>query len=203
MYMTQKICVFGTSIGWGAWDHELGGWVNRLRLDLEKDYHVFVYNCGVSGDTTDGMVKRLSLEAEVRSARSIIIAVGVNDSGKANGEYQVAPEDFKKNLHELIDQSCKLVEHVLLVTPTQIDDSKLQPVPWRTELTYDNDDVLRYAGIMKEVGDELGVRVIDNSELLSMEDLSEDGLHPNEKGHEKIGQAVKKVVVETITMDKV
>lgn len=200
--MAEHICVFGTSTAWGAWDHELGGWVNRLRLDIEKEYEAFIYNCGISGETTQDMLKRLRVEAEARKADVIVIAVGVNDSGKLNGEYWVEPSDFEKNLRVLIDQSSNLAEHILLATPTQINDSKLQPVPWRAELTYDNNDVIRYAEIIKEVGDELGVTVIDNSESLSIEDLDEDGLHPNEKGHEKIYQAVKRVVLDEIPMKK-
>lgn len=30
--MSKKICVFGASITWGAFDNEKGGWVNRLKL---------------------------------------------------------------------------------------------------------------------------------------------------------------------------
>jgi len=201
--MTQKICVFGTSIAWGAWDHEKGGWVTRLRLGLEQDYKVFVYNCGVSGDTTMGMLERLSIEAQVRHASAIIIAVGVNDSSKLNGEYKVSPEDFKKNLYKLVDQAREFTDRVIVVSPSQIDDSKLDPVPWHLELSFSNDDVLKYIDIMREVAEDLNLPFVDNTELLGVEDLDEDGLHPNPQGHEKIHRAVRMAVLEHIPIKKV
>ena len=57
------LCVFGDSITWGAWDVEKGGWVNRLRLFIDKEnLNYRVFNCGVGGDTTKELVARVSSE---------------------------------------------------------------------------------------------------------------------------------------------
>jgi lysophospholipase L1-like esterase len=55
----ETICVFGDSITWGAYDPERGGWVNRLRNDLEKK-EIESYNLGISGDTTADLLKRFN-----------------------------------------------------------------------------------------------------------------------------------------------
>ena len=54
----MMLLVFGDSITYGLNDDK-GGWVGRLRKELEKDNlanagHVenSVYNCGIRGDTT-------------------------------------------------------------------------------------------------------------------------------------------------------
>jgi len=55
------LLVFGTSTEYGAWDFKKQGWVNRLRIFLDKDVvpgkkFNLVYNMGVSGYTSkDGM----------------------------------------------------------------------------------------------------------------------------------------------------
>ena len=78
--MDQNICVFGDSVTWGAWDNK-GGWVSRLRAFIEsgnRDY--FVYNLGVSGDTTKELLGRFDIEAKARSPNIIIFQIGDNDS---------------------------------------------------------------------------------------------------------------------------
>src|SRR3989338_9313414 len=71
----NSICVFGDSTAWGAWDLEKGGWVNRLWFHVAKrkdDDYVEVYNCSVSGATTDTILERFESEAKIRSADALI-----------------------------------------------------------------------------------------------------------------------------------
>lgn len=98
----MSICVFGDSIVWGAWDKEMGGWVNRLRLSLEKKgFDGEVYNLGISGDTSDGLIKRFEAEAEVRDADVAIISIGVNDSATDDsGNLVISPQQFEQNLRD-------------------------------------------------------------------------------------------------------
>ena len=59
----MKILVFGDSIAYGANDYELGGWVNRLRLDFDKktDYEIEVFNLGRSGEISEEVLNRFDL----------------------------------------------------------------------------------------------------------------------------------------------
>ena len=72
----MNVLVFGDSIGLGLWD-ENGGWVGRLTeflvkksiaSDLDEDYEI--YNLGVSGDTTEGLVERFEFETRYRVGES-------------------------------------------------------------------------------------------------------------------------------------
>jgi len=77
--MEQTICIFGASSTWGAWDYEKAGWANRLRLFLDSENKdVFTYNLGVSGDTTNKLLKRFNVEAEARQPKIIIFSIGDN-----------------------------------------------------------------------------------------------------------------------------
>ena len=71
--MSKRICVFGASVTKGAWDTEMGGWVNRLRLDLEdfKKRKYSVYNLGISGDTTESLLERIDSECKARNSEII------------------------------------------------------------------------------------------------------------------------------------
>jgi lysophospholipase L1-like esterase len=82
--MTQ-ILVFGDSNTWGAWDREKGGWVNRLRLFLDREGDdVFLYNLGISDNTTQDVLGRFEFETKQRMKEDpdlvIIFDIGSNDS---------------------------------------------------------------------------------------------------------------------------
>jgi len=50
---------------------EKGGWVNRLWLDVakrEEDDYVEIYNCSVSGGTTDTILERFENGLTTRSS---------------------------------------------------------------------------------------------------------------------------------------
>ena len=84
-----EILVFGDSICYGAWDLE-GGWVQRLRkyLDMKNVVNLsnftLVYNLGVSGNSTEDLLKRFEFETnaylEEKKAKMILFSTGVNDS---------------------------------------------------------------------------------------------------------------------------
>ena len=78
----ESICIFGDSIVWGAADTEKQGWVNRLAIYCSNnlDYNCFIYNLGIPGETTTGLLKRLELESSARMPTKIVIAIGTNDA---------------------------------------------------------------------------------------------------------------------------
>ncbi len=67
----SQILIFGDSNTYGAWDPD-GGWVARLRKFADeknmegKDYFVLVYNLGIDGDDTSGVLKRIESETVAR-----------------------------------------------------------------------------------------------------------------------------------------
>ena len=66
--MQKRILIFGDSIVYGAWDSE-GGWVDRLKRDAHKLYFdtkgetkIQILNCGIGGETSRGLLKRVEQE---------------------------------------------------------------------------------------------------------------------------------------------
>lgn len=194
----KSICIFGDSTAWGAWDLEKGGWVNRLWFHVAKredDNYVEVYNCSVSGGTTDTILERFESEAKIRNADAIIFQTGGNDAAYEHtpGNYLVAPEKFKKNMEEIIRRAKKITNNIIFMDLKNCDESKTMPVPW-IDIYYTNKNIQKYSEIMKEVCQKNNVLFLD-LELLNNDDF-DDGLHPNANGHEKIFVQVKDFLIK-------
>ena len=123
--MTQ-ILLFGDSVAYGAWDLE-GGWAQRLRkwLDeivIKSDYEKYfiVYNLGIDGDTSEGLLKRFEQEAKPRISQEeetiFIFHIGGNDSlfNNKTKKHRVSPENYEKNIREIISVAKKYSKKIIL-----------------------------------------------------------------------------------------
>ena len=183
----NSICIFGDSTAWGAWDLEKGGWVNRLWFAVAKregDDYVEVYNCSISGGTTDTIIERFESEAKIRNADALIFQTGGNDASyDPKGNFMVSTEKFRSNLEEIIKRAKKITDNIIFMDLKNCDESKTMPVSW-IDIYYTNDNIKKYSKIMEDVCKENNVSFLDIKPLTN-EDF-EDGLHPNASGHEKI-----------------
>src|SRR5476651_375488 len=104
--MNTRILIFGDSITWGAVDEDGGGWAQRIKQYVDKKtltpgYASSVYVLGVSGDTTEDLLKRFNSEVQSRlddeSNLMIVFAIGTNDSyiEIKSQENQVSKETFR------------------------------------------------------------------------------------------------------------
>ena len=194
--------IFGASITYGAWDTEKGGWVQRLRSFIEEKNKMedIVYNLGVSGDTTNYLLERFESETKNRIEKGeptiFIFSIDLNDSAKFNeSRYLVEAEEFKKNLAHLTNLAKKYSEKVVFIGLTLVDEAKTVPVPWNKNVSYYNQDVIKYNEILKTFCQENKLLFIDIINTLKVEDL-EDGVHPNSKGHEQMFEIIKDSLIK-------
>ncbi|MCK4782020.1 hypothetical protein KAS79_03830 [Candidatus Parcubacteria bacterium] len=209
-----RICVFGDSISYGAWDYEQGGWVQRLRRFLDRkfidseDYFV-VYNLGIDGDATKDLLKRFEFEAPLRMLRMseneetiIIFEIGVNDACfvESQKEFMTELEKFEENLQELSHLARSYSLKIVFIGLTPVEEIKVTPLPWsKTGKSYKNEYIRKYNEIIKSVCTENKIYFIEIFEKwieLDYKNLLEDGLHPNSKGHEKIFEIVKDFLIK-------
>ncbi len=213
------ICVFGASITYGAWDFESQGWVNRLRKSLDKrrlqktinsNKDFMVYNLGVSGDTTTDLLERFEAECKARYSESveyeeefiIIFSIGINDTQFIHDRDSIRTSEkkFKENIKRLIDIAKNFTPSVIFTSFTPVDDSKTAPIPWNTNKSYKMNIISKYNGILESTCKENKIPFIDVfNRFLKMDykKLTDDGLHPNSKGHEKISEIVKKFLTDS------
>lgn len=189
------IVIFGDSIAWGAYDSEKGGWVNRLKLFVEQSYahETYIYNCAISGETSDGILAYLDSEARTREASHIIVAIGINDSSydATPGNNKRCPFDvFSASIPKLVESARAITPNVIFLGSTRVDESKTQPIPWRKNVFYSNAEIERYEKVIKDVCVKENIQFLNMADLLENTDVS-DGLHPNEVGHQKIFERVR------------
>jgi lysophospholipase L1-like esterase len=200
----MPVCIFGDSIAFGYNDTEKGGWVQRLRNFFEtNDYDISLYNCSVSGDTTEDVLKRFKVESQARDAEMIIFAIGINDSRYINSKDNpaVPADQFQKNLQELINQAKKFTKKIIFLGLTNIVESKVMPIPWQPDEYYDQENVKIYNQHLKTICEKNNLPFLDMLDLLDDLEL-DDGLHPEPSGHEKIYLKVKDYILSNKLLKK-
>jgi lysophospholipase L1-like esterase len=197
------ILVFGASIVWGNWDGE-GGWVQRLKRVTDgmsirdKKRDIMLYNLGVPGDSTRELLKRVKPEMNARVDEgeevTLIFSVGSNDSYcfSKEGSFNVTPEEYRENLAGLLGIARESEARAIFVGFPTVD-RRVDPVPWRPEISYKIEHVKEYNDILREFCRENGPHFIDIFKLFEgrEKELLEDGVHPNSEGHKLIFEAVR------------
>ncbi len=189
-----NICVFGDSIVWGAWDKEKAGWVNRLAIDCQnsKDENI-VYNLGIPSETTINLLKRINNECKHRNPNTIIISIGINDALylKNIEKEQTDMDTFEKVIKEIIN-ICKLyTKNILFIGLTRVNENYTVPISWNNNEIYFNKNIEKYNEKIRECCIESKISFLNVLDILEIEDLNVDGIHPNENGHKKLYKRIK------------
>ncbi len=180
----MKICVFGDSITWGAFDLESGGWVERLKVHFfNNNTETYIYNCGVSGDKVNDLLKRFDTEAVSRKPDKIIFSIGINDSANKDNPGGTPIDEFKSSYKTLLDKAEKLTKDILVVGLNNIDEAS-------NKFGYRNEEIKKYNDVINEISQERNLKFADCFGILTKEDFYTDGDHPNSSGHQKIFEKV-------------
>lgn len=190
-----NILVFGDSIAYGAWDNEKAGWVNRLRLSLETrgNYYYNIFNLSIPGETTTNIKKRFKSECDYRYNAEvqtiIILSIGINDSYIINGKNNTSIKEFKNNIEDLINMAKEYTDNILFIGLTNVDETKVNPLPWDDAISYLNEEIIKYDKELEIICTKHKITDLNIFNLLKIKDLS-DGLHPNSIGHTKICEKI-------------
>ncbi len=172
---TFSVCITGDSIAYGKGD-SFGGWVKRL------EYYIFdrypgssVGNYSLPGATSLGAYELYDSGCGSQKAEIAVIAIGINDTARSMDK-----EVFRNNMTRLYEKASADSARVAFIGLNGVDENKLNG------LNYRNASIASYDEELKSLSASLGADYISLSGLLTMTDFSEDGLHPNDFGHEKI-----------------
>lgn len=189
-----NICILGDSIVYGAWDEEKHGYVNRLREALKENNHVEnVYGLGIPGETTAGLLKRLDIELNPRQPNTIIIAIGINDTIyiKNKNKEAVSQEDFIDNISKIINIAKKHTNNMLILGLTRVIEERTTPILWNDNEMYFNNTIKKYDNMLEEYCKMNNIQYLKMFNVLDDRDICDDGIHPNDNGHEKIYEVIK------------
>lgn len=199
-----NILVFGASTAHGAWDPEGGGWVERLkrflmqRTTADTDPQFTIYNLGVNGDTSRGLIERFERETQVRFVEAdqhlTIFSIGTNDAVLLDDRaYQAPLEEFEQNIETLIENARGFGE-LFLTGLTPVEEQKTTPIPWERRWYYRNQPMRDYDTMLKKIATRKAIPFIDFYSAFTKSDYSlllDDGLHPNSEGHKIMLNAVR------------
>jgi lysophospholipase L1-like esterase len=208
----MRVLVFGASVTQGFWDTE-GGWVQRLRKHYDeqqvKDWsseRPTIFNLGISGDSTREILRRIENETLARRTDrglAFIFSVGVNDSLVfGNGETNLTPEEFVDNYRQIISTAKKYSDRILLIGLQYCDEARTRPVAW-ADIHYTNERIRIFDLKTKQAAEENGITYISifhrlREEFESGKDVYQDGLHPNNDGHQLIFELVRPALDELL-----
>lgn len=185
---------FGDSITYGEYDGVFGGWVDILKRYTLQKFHegngdeLIVFNLGIGGETTEGLLKRMPVELGARNSADgnlVFISYGANDLAIKEGVQVVNPEKFRNNIIAAIEQAKQFSKDIYLVSVLPIAKS-IDGVVVSSGKLRSNQEVMAYNDILKSIAVDYSLTYIDfHSALLDDKEvlLSADGVHPNEKGY--------------------
>lgn len=189
------IVAFGDSITKGdhVAPHERFTAIAERELSRIKGETVRVINAGKNADITTLALARIGSDVLVHHPDLVTVMFGVNDAGffRPDGPPadtpRVAPEDYRRNLHEMVERISAAGALPILGTPLPMSPSyPLAHLPQYREhgLNYLVD---RYAAIMRAVAQERGIPLIDLHRAFAEDPSTQaflpDGIHPNAQGH--------------------
>ncbi|UTX49996.1 GDSL-type esterase/lipase family protein [Chryseobacterium sp. MA9] len=185
---------FGDSITYGEYDGVFGGWVDILKRYALQQFHegngdeLILFNLGIGGETTEGLLKRIPHELNARNSADgniVFLSYGANDLAIKEGVQIVDPEKFKNNMSTAIAHAKEFSNEIYLVSILPFSQ-KIDGVVVSSGKLRTNREVVVYNQILKDLASEHSLGYIDfyaafleDKEIL----LSADGVHPNEKGY--------------------
>lgn len=210
----MRVLVFGDSVTQGFWDRPLGGWVNRLRAAYDNqakvnaaDSWTTLFNLGVSGDTTANIVQRLANETQARrlfeDPITIVINTGLNDAmtqlaEEGEEEFVATTELYEGGLKQLIGIARQYTERILFVGLTPVEEALTVPIDYGddTRCCYRNERIAEFDKTLRRFCEDntlpcVEVLAVFKQRLAQDEKLLEDGLHPNDAGHQLLAELVK------------
>lgn len=184
---------FGDSITYGEYDGIFGGWVDILKRYALQKYNegsneLILFNLGIGGETSEGLVRRISNEMTARNAEDgniVFIGCGANDLAVKDGNYIVTSEQYKANIEKAVRQAKDFSKGIYMVSILPVSE-KIDGQISASGKVRTNEEVLLYNQILKDIANENSLNYIDfHSAFLEDKEilLSIDGVHPNEKGY--------------------
>ena len=210
--MNNKIIIvaFGDSItkGGNVAPHERFTSIAEKELTQAIGKQVKLINAGVNADITALALQRIERDVFAHKPDFVTVMFGVNDAGffRPNGPPddtpRVEPEDYKRNLHRMVEMISAVGAMPILGTPLPMSPSyPLANLPQYQEHGLDY-LVDQYAEIMREVAREHRIPLIDLHRAFSDDPSTQmflpDGIHPNTQGHAFIARIYVNKLIEEI-----
>jgi lysophospholipase L1-like esterase len=197
----MRVLILGDSIVEWIGDSEMGGWVNRLKIDCLSSFpDMEITNCWVGWNTSRDLIKTTShfLHAYLDKYNEdtyIFISVWVNDSYLLHWDKDgknIGKDEYKNNIESLVHLLKKdnRIKKIFILWLTPVIEKFTTPIGEKN-IFYTNEQIQAYDEILKKIATDESVDYIDIVNNFDEHDFI-DWLHPNQYGHFKIFRDVKR-----------
>ena len=210
--MNNNYIVIGDSIVYGIGDFESGGWSSTLKnyivnKDDSKVCNNYVHIAGFPGATSTDILNKIeyifnSFKHE-EFKNIVILSIGVNDTQEFNGNNKNSIEKYKSNIEKIVKYFMQQDTELIILGLTRIESD--EKFLWKPNKYYNNEviseydrdleTIIKFDSKLKELCKENKIKYISMQDVLQKDDFI-DGLHPNQKGHKKIFERIKKYLNE-------
>jgi len=202
-----NILIFGDSISAGRKVDKIKSWPFLLAqfLDTKDKDFTLVHNLSIPGESTSEVIKRFPIEAKSRCKKiyqddraSIILAIGLNDTKCVNSKDNPVTEleDFRKNITLLTESASEYTNHIIFIGLTLVDEQKTAPMD---NVYFLNKKIKTYNEVIDMECRKRNITFLNIAKewsgLNDLNLLSDDGIHPNENGHQKIFEKIKPLFI--------
>jgi len=202
----DRWCAVGDSITHGGQYHGLIYLFYATRFPTQR---FEMFNCGVSGDSAAGTMKRLDTDILPHQPTVASVMLGMNDvkrhlytgieDGNAN-ERKKAIDDYVGNMRSLLKRLDDSGARLIVITPSIFDQTALLPEPYDAGYAGPgqvgvNTGLATMAEQLRAIAGEVGAEIIDfhgpmstlNAQLQAQDPaftlIGQDRVHPGAVGH--------------------
>ena len=206
----MQILAFGDSITHGS--HVSVGWADQLRSHLFDAFHENdldgyprMYNLGIPGETTRGLVQRFESETTARvwakyGSMIFLISYGTNDVARlgTSSEHVISIDHYESYLRQVLKKAQSQTDRIALLASPPVIEAKPNPNS-KNRL---NSDIEEYNSVLTRLAGEYGAELLDLygdfEKRGAVKLLGEDGIHPNDAGHAAIFDTVKEYLLRQL-----
>lgn len=196
----MTITVFGDSIAWGMVDPLGGGWVNRLKKQIEKKLpQTDFYNLSIPGNTIADVLERFEGESRSRQPDVIIFAIGINDTifHPQSKEYVATEVDFQTNLLKLYKLASLFTAKIFFIGLTRVDEQRTKPMVLDHSISYQNERIEKFDALLQNFCQEKRLPYFAVANVVGKRQLF-DGLHPTTAGHQALFHELRKTLLPQV-----
>lgn len=165
---------------------------------ITQDYNIYeyfqgypVYNRGIGGDTSKGLLTRMDHSIFNLNPKTIIILIGTNDLAML----ETKPAEVGARIIEIVNLiKVKLPESKIIVQSIYPVNANISP---QTVLPRSNHDIMEINSIIKSIPGivylDLFSKLVDDEGNLDKQ-YTVEGLHINNQGYELITEIIKKEI---------
>lgn len=197
----DRVCFVGNSI---TMDGRFHNYIELFYVTRFPDKEIKFYNCGISGDVSEGILKRADSDVLIYKPTWSVLMIGMNDVGRSlyskerknepgiKLKQQDAIKKYMANVDSIIRKLISTNSKVILQTPSIYDQTADMPA----ENDYGVNDALKTcANYLKKMGKKFSLPVVDfwtvmriaNEKVQKLDPaatiISSDRVHPGEEGH--------------------